>query len=523
MMKNKLFILFLTFCLILSVTSISFGLTEPEKPVIDETNPEATNELIEDYNDKVDEYNDEVDEYNEEVDDEYEEALIDYEEEKAEVEANNAFVDKVENKIEEDNSESRGFTNNTTHDAPTDWSDNTDENTLKTIQIEKSNNPSGEKIKVINLHVFLDETKPYSPDCYQTSIDRNTFELSKEMTDRAVLTEWETAEIDYDDKVTLFSEAKNFAGNIVWIDGKRQWFGADPKPYFFRAIEGYTQGYWMPGGSMMESTATVDEYGWSAGGETYTVQYAEKTAYSSYLYNGQPMIEEITVRTTDKQEPKNIFAIFTYLFTRLDDEPEKEDLPEKPIKGEYLSKLDYLNLLPVPDEPDELDKQEKPEEPTKKPTKNPTKNKPTIQTVASTTDIIVASDAPKAAPKAKATPIVDTPAPKAAPIGSWALINFIAMFLSCVCAIVLLTVKKKKKDDKPTKEEKNDMRGMVGTKLASLIIGIASIIIFIFTEDMTLPMVYTDKWTFLMILLLIVEIINIFIMKQQSKGEEDDD
>ena len=67
------------------------------------------------------------------------------------------------------------------------------------------------------------------------------------------------------------------------------------------------------------------------------------------------------------------------------------------------------------------------------------------------------------------------------------------------------------------------MRGMVGTKIASLIIGIASVIIFIFTEDMTLPMVYTDKWTFLMILLLIVEIINIFIIRQQSKGEEDDD
>jgi hypothetical protein len=64
---------------------------------------------------------------------------------------------------------------------------------------------------------------------------------------------------------------------------------------------------------------------------------------------------------------------------------------------------------------------------------------------------------------------------------------------------------------------------MVITKIASVLIGIVSIIAFILTEDMSLPMVYTDKWTLLMILLLIIEIVNIFIIRQQSKGEENDD
>ena len=67
------------------------------------------------------------------------------------------------------------------------------------------------------------------------------------------------------------------------------------------------------------------------------------------------------------------------------------------------------------------------------------------------------------------------------------------------------------------------MLKILATKNASILVGIISVIAFILTEDMSLPMVLTDKWTFLMILLLIIEIVNIFIIRRQSKGEEDDD
>ena len=578
MMKNKLIVLFLMLCLICTSVSFAFGLTEPEQPIIDETNPEASNELIEEYNQQVDEYNAEVETHNQQVDADYEAAQVIYEEEKAEVETNNTFVENVETKIEEDSSEERGFENNSTDEIPTDWEDETNEEDLKTIQIEKSDNPSGEKIKVINIHVYLDENQPYSPDCFYDSIDDNTFELSEDLKNRAVLTEWETAEIDYDDTVTLSSEAEDFAGNIVWLNGKRKWFGVDPKPYFFRAIEGYTQGYWSAGGSMMASNATVDEYGWSPGGETYTVQYAEETTTSNYLYNGQLMTEEVVTRTTDKQKPKNIFALFTYLFTRLAPEPEKKELPESPVKGEYLNKLDHLDLLdiPIPEPtpeptpepvipeptPEPIIPEPTPEpikpipkpivepvvepvvepttepvvepmvEPTKELTKKPVVEKPIkksttatpvsiLETTSTTTDIIIADNTPSTT-TATTTTIIPDATPKAQSQGSWALINLIATILSCICAAILLFIRKNKKDNEPTDEEKKDMRGMIGTKAASILTGIISIIIFIFTEDMTLPMVYTDKWTILMILLLIVEMINIFIIRQQSKGEEED-
>ena len=61
------------------------------------------------------------------------------------------------------------------------------------------------------------------------------------------------------------------------------------------------------------------------------------------------------------------------------------------------------------------------------------------------------------------------------------------------------------------------------TKIASILVGIISIIIFILTEDMNLPMILTDKWTLCMILLLIIEVVNIWIVKKQSQREEEDD
>lgn len=488
--------------------SFSFGLTQPEQPTIDESNPTASNELIENYNKQVDEYNAKVDEYNQQVDTNYNEAYAAYTEEKAKVEANNTFVDNVEDKVEVDSSESRGFENNSTSEIPTDWNDETNEANLKTIQIEKSDNPANKTIRVINIHMYLDENAASNigyddlePTIYN-SLEDATFELSDKLKQYAVLAEWETANIDYDDTVTLTSTAKQFSGNTFWLNGQLRKLGASaPSSYFVRSIDGYTQGYWTPYITMFASTATEVEYGWDAG-ETRNVHYAETTVSSPYLYNGEIMYEDIIVRTVDRQEPKNIFSLFTYIFKRLAQEPERQELPVEPIKEAYLSHLDKLELL--------KEQVKEPKEST------PTPKKSTYGYGDPIEDIQVATTNP--------TTIIDTPTPKTeSEKGRWALINLITTILACICALILLFVKKDTEDDEPTDEEKKDMRKMLATKIASIIIGIISIVIFIFTEDMSLPMVYTDKWTLLMILLLIIEIVNIFIIRQQSKGEKNDD
>ena len=502
-MRNKILSLLLALTLVLSTGVSVFAEVDLDNPP---TQPQVEdyhdNDKIEEYNKQVDEYNAEVTEYNNQVDKTYEEDCAKYEEEKAAVEANNTFVENVENKIETDSSEARGFENNTTkaEDIPTDWSDEVNENP-KTIQIEKSETPTGETVKVINLHVYLKENVTYNDlePTFYNSINNYSFDLSENLKNNAILTEWEIAEIDYDDTVTLVSESIAFAGNIVWINGKRSWMGAAPSPYFMRSIEGYTQGYWTPGGDMLATTATEQDYSWSAG-TAYIVHHAEETATSHYLLNGQPMTEEITVRTTDKQEPKNIFALFTYIFTRLADEPEKEELPDEPVKEAYLSYLNKMDLFTVPTIIPE----------------NPTTDNP-VYGMGDPEDNIQIADTQTP------TTIINNPTPKAEPKGSWALINLIATILACICALALLFVRKDTEDDEPTDEEKKDMRKILATKIASILAGIISVIAFILTEDMSLPMVLTDKWTFLMILLLIIEIVNIFIIRRQSKGEEDND
>lgn len=502
-MRNKILSLLLALTLVLSTGVSVFAEVDLDNPP---TQPQVEdyhdNDKIEEYNKQVDEYNAEATKHNNQIDKTYEEDCAKYEEEKAAVEANNIFVENVENKIETDSSEARGFENNTieAEDIPTDWSDEISENP-KTIQIEKSETPTGETIKVINLHVYLKENVAYNDlePTFYNSINNYSFNLSDNLKNNAVLTEWEVTEIDYDDTVTLVSESIAFAGNIVWINGKRTWMGAAPSPYFVRSIEGYTQGYWTPGGDMLATTATEQDYGWSAG-TAYIVHHAEETTTSHYLLNGQPMTEEITVRTTDKQEPKNIFALFTYIFTRLADEPEEKELPDEPIKEAYLSYLNKMDLFTVPTITPE----------------NPTTDNP-VYGMGDPEDNIQIADTQTP------TTIINNPTPKTEPEGSWALINLIATILACICALALLFVRKDTEDDEPTDEEKKDMRKILATKIASILVGIISVIVFMLTEDMSLPMVLTDKWTFLMILLLIIEIVNIFIIRRQSKGEEDDD
>ena len=217
--------------------------------------------------------------------------------------------------------------------------------------------------------------------------------------------------------------------------------------------------------------------------------------------------------------------IFQFIYIEPIVEPEPEPEPEPTPQPE-----------PTP-EPEPTPTPEPVPEPTPEPTPTPTPtptpqpepmvvpSQPTQRVAAVVSKPVVESEPTVESAPAPKTTIPDSSTPKAKPIGSWALINLIATILSCLIAIFLIFVKKQKEDDEEeyTDEEKDDIRIMRLFKIMSLIFGVLSIIIFIFTEDMSLPMVLVDKWTLLMILLLIIEIVNIFIIRRKSKGEESDD
>ncbi len=511
----------------------------PQQPVIDENDPVGSNEKINEYNGQVDEYNNYVDEYNQQVDKDYNAAYAEYEKQVEIVEQNNAIVEQVETQVKEDSQ----ILDNV--GEPTDWTAEPSEEP-KTIAVEEADEKAGETVSVINIHVYLNEDVQYAPDEVYNFVEKDTFELSNELIDSSVLIEYETAEIDYNDTVTTSSEAEDFAGNIVVLNGQRKWFGADPKPYFFRSLEGYTQGYWTPGGSVFMSTATEEENGWSAGGETYTAKYAEKETTQNYLYNGQLMTETITTRTTDKQEPKNIFSMFIYLFVRLFDEPERMDEPEVPIKGDYLDKLDKMDLIEIKDDPTPSPDPEPDPEPSIEPTPDPIPVPvpdiiPEPEPVPNPTIPVIQNVIPQVITPVMAEEIDDEPAPAAAPVeieepevplaasvGSWALINLITTILSVIIALgMLLTGLFKKtyeKEDTENDEEDNEDRGKhKKSKIFGILPAVLSVMLFIMTEDIRLPMVLIDKWTIPMVIILIISIILAYLTKNKKKEDNDEE
>lgn len=121
------------------------------------------------------------------------------------------------------------------------------------------------------------------------------------------------------------------------------------------------------------------------------------------------------------------------------------------------------------------------------------------------------------------TTIIDDPAPLAN-TGFWALINLICAIITAILCLIMLIryFGKRREEDEETGEETEIKRkGLI--RLLSLIPAIAAIIIFILTEDMTLPMQLVDKWTLLMVVILIIQIIVAIFAKKKKDEEEGDE
>ena len=117
---------------------------------------------------------------------------------------------------------------------------------------------------------------------------------------------------------------------------------------------------------------------------------------------------------------------------------------------------------------------------------------------------------------------------------SWALFNLILTGLSLIFAIVLILAKVKKEedpdDDDP--EIQYDENGNVipetyqrkkGYKVLLAVIAILQIILFIFTENITNPMILVDGWTLLNVIITTVTVILFVIARKWNKEDDKDD
>jgi len=110
--------------------------------------------------------------------------------------------------------------------------------------------------------------------------------------------------------------------------------------------------------------------------------------------------------------------------------------------------------------------------------------------------------------------------------GSWALVNLIATILSVLMAlgmiITFFTGKEKEEEDENEKDEdEEESQNRKESKFLGLIPAILSVIVFIRTEDMRLPMVYIDRYTLLMVIILAVALLLAIVTRNRKKEREE--
>ena len=140
------------------------------------------------------------------------------------------------------------------------------------------------------------------------------------------------------------------------------------------------------------------------------------------------------------------------------------------------------------------------------------------------------------APTAKPEKIKEEATPQAAVKGHWALINLIAAMLSVVLAVVALLAKHAKdededdedKDDQVVANENEDDDENESTrhrrwKVIATIDAILAVVVFILTENISLPMVLVDKWTLLMVLFGLISIVSTYFARKWHEEDEDED
>ena len=113
----------------------------------------------------------------------------------------------------------------------------------------------------------------------------------------------------------------------------------------------------------------------------------------------------------------------------------------------------------------------------------------------------------------------------------WALWNLIFTILTGVIMITLFItyfVGKKRREDEEDrnqaqeKEEKEKFKRMGAIRLLSFVPTIVAIVFFILTEDMRNTMVLTDRWTLLMFIIALIQVVVAFMAIKRRSGQDDD-
>ena len=97
------------------------------------------------------------------------------------------------------------------------------------------------------------------------------------------------------------------------------------------------------------------------------------------------------------------------------------------------------------------------------------------------------------------------------------MICAIVTALISVLLLIFYFIKRKDDEDDEQESKRNNKLGM---RLLGLIPAIAGVVAFILTEDMSLKMRMTDKWTIVMVIILAIEAL-VAVLSKKTTDDED--
>ncbi|MBQ6334600.1 MAG: InlB B-repeat-containing protein [Erysipelotrichaceae bacterium] len=206
---------------------------------------------------------------------------------------------------------------------------------------------------------------------------------------------------------------------------------------------------------------------------------------------------------------------YTYRFKEWT--PEIED-----VKADATYTAVY-EAIAIPEEEDVSASQPEPEAPAKPaaPT-SPTVSTP--EEVEEPEEIIAEAPTVIAEDVSNLVYIADEAAPQAMPQRSWALINLLSVIVSILTALMMVISFFRHKDENEENEEENeendDPKGR--NKLLGIIPALIATIAFILTEDMRNPMALIDRYTIMMLIIMLSNLVLAYITRNRRKEDEEE-
>ena len=522
------------------VTNVTFAaegpLAEPEKPVAESY---EDNGKIEEYNKKVDEYNASAVQYNASVDKEYDDAV------------------KANQKIDEENAieEARVKEHNDSEDAKAKAS----------AEARKAAEDYNEEAKAHNEAVakYAEDKAKYDEDYAQyqkdlameqkilaagyASVQQYNDRINKAYNEPALASVEKNASAKKVSAADTYSvkEAAVKSGEKVKVHIAHIFEGTDVSyvedfeidrndvitinsiaalghatqpgyaSLYYNTDEAHSMGYWVPWDELQYNARYVNST-WNCG-TSYEISYKDGKNHAGdeevismvYNYTWVPQktykTYNVPVEPTAPENPGEARELVDVpeLYTPEYKVYEAKQYVNAELK-DYVSLLDHMILFDVPKAETALVAKDA-----------------APATIANSAAPLATVDAEEISENAVPMTIMDNETPKA-PAGAWALINLLSALATALLSLIMMIgyfrVRREENEEMGEDSERNN-KGIL--RFASLIPAIAAIAAFLLTENMTNPMILTDEWTVMMIIILAIQTgVALLVGKKSSDNEE---